>query len=52
MLADMAGGTGDLGVCADQRETRLGMVERLDAPPCFFAVAAVALLSEPPFVRV
>ena len=51
-LADMAGGAGDLGMCADQREPRLGVVERLDAPPCLLAVAAVAFLAEPPFVRV
>lgn len=52
VLADMAGGAGDLGVRADQCEPRLGMVEKLDTPPCLLAVAAVALLSETSFMRV
>ena len=51
-LTDMTCGTGDFGMGADQGEPRLGMIERLDAPPVFLAVAALAFLAQPAFVRV
>ncbi|MEQ1611508.1 MAG: hypothetical protein ABL904_02050 [Hyphomicrobiaceae bacterium] len=52
MLAGVASSATDVLVSANEGEFRLGMIERFDRSPGFFAMAAIATHAQPPLVRI